>query len=73
MEEVLPQAPSKWYLTGFLVPFEAPAEERTDDDGADELDEVPAADEGDVDSPPERPSARRFFLRRRLLWHLDRR
>jgi len=23
--EVLPQAPSRWYLTGFLVPYEAPA------------------------------------------------
>ena len=23
--EVLPVAPSKWYLTGFLVPHEAPA------------------------------------------------
>tara|TARA_Y100000310_G_scaffold171060_1_gene171208 strand:- start:15964 stop:16197 length:234 start_codon:yes stop_codon:yes gene_type:complete len=30
-EEVLPVAPSKWYLTGFLVPYEAPPEQRSDD------------------------------------------
>jgi hypothetical protein len=24
--ELLPQAPSKWYLSGFLVPFGAPAD-----------------------------------------------
>ncbi len=28
VEEVLPVAPSKWYLTGFLVPYEPPTAER---------------------------------------------
>src|SRR5947209_1717898 len=27
-KEALPQAPSRWYLTGFLVPYEAPADQR---------------------------------------------
>src|SRR5262249_13127195 len=31
-DEVLPQAPSRWYLTGFLVPVDAGAEQRTDTD-----------------------------------------
>lgn len=30
-EEVLPTSPSNWYLTGFLVPYEAPVEQRGDD------------------------------------------
>ena len=34
-EEVLPISPSKWYLTGFLVPYEAPVDQRSDDDGDD--------------------------------------
>jgi hypothetical protein len=29
--EVLPQAPSRWHLTGFLVPLEAGEAQRTDD------------------------------------------
>ena len=33
--EILPVAPSKWYLTGFLVPHEAPADQRSDDDSDD--------------------------------------
>ncbi len=28
--ETLPQAPSRWYLTGFLVPYEAPESQRRD-------------------------------------------
>ena len=31
---MLPIAPSNWYLTGFLVPYEAPVEQRTDERGA---------------------------------------
>lgn len=39
-EEIIDQAPSKWYLTGFLVPYGAFTEQRADDTGNDELDEV---------------------------------
>ena len=29
-EEILPQAPSKYHLTGFLVPYEADISQRSD-------------------------------------------
>jgi hypothetical protein len=35
--ETLPQAPSRWYLTGFLVPFEAATEIRTDPTATEEI------------------------------------
>lgn len=38
--EILPQRPSTWYLTGFLVPLDADPEQKTDAQSADELDEV---------------------------------
>ena len=60
--EVLPVAPSKWYLTGFLVPYEAPADQRSDDDSDDALDQVDRAVEGDDDNAPEATSARKAFF-----------
>ncbi len=60
--EVLPIAPSRWYLTGFLVPYEAPAEQRADDDGDDELDQVSRVVEGDDENTPEQASARKAFF-----------
>ena len=60
--EVLPVAPSKWYLTGFLVPYEAPADQRSDDDSNDALDQVDRAVEGDDDNAPEATSARKAFF-----------
>ena len=61
-EEVLPVAPSKWYLTGFLVPYEAPAEQRSDHDANDSLDEIDRPVEGDDDNAPEASSARKAFF-----------
>ena len=61
-EEVLPVAPSRWYLTGFLVPYEAPPEQRSDDDGDDTLDQVDRPVEGDDDNAPEATSARKAFF-----------
>lgn len=29
--ELLPDSPSRWYLTGFLVPAEAPVDQRSDE------------------------------------------
>ena len=37
--EILPQRPSTWYLTGFLVPLDADPEQKIDAQSADELDE----------------------------------
>ena len=61
-EEVLPIAPSKWYLTGFLVPYEAPASQRADDDGDDTLDEVGETIEADDDNAPESAAARKTYF-----------
>ncbi len=61
-EEILPVAPSKWYLAGFLVPYEAPAEQRSDDDGDDSLDQVERPVDGDDDNAPESTSARKAFF-----------
>lgn len=30
LDEVLPQAPARWYLTGFIVPLDAEASQRAD-------------------------------------------
>ena len=61
-DEVLPVAPSNWYLNGFLVPYEAPPEQRSDDDGDDTLDQVDRVVEGDDDHAPEATSARKAFF-----------
>ena len=60
--EILPVAPSNWYLTGFLVPYEAPADQRSDDDSDEALDQVERAVEGDDDNAPEATSARKAFF-----------
>ena len=56
--EVLPQPPSRWYLTGFLVPQDAPEEQReepTAAEGAEELGEGAGAGGRDhFDAPPRR-------------------
>ena len=44
--------PSNWYLTGFLVPTDAPPEQSADADEEDELDETPATTAQTVTSPP---------------------
>ena len=61
--ERLPYAPSKWYLTGFLVPSEAPLPLRQEDELGAVLDEVSSASGGDDNEEPEgEASARhRFF------------
>ncbi len=61
--EVLTQAPSRWYLTGFLVPLEASEEQKSDETGQDEFDfESSESDAGDDDTLPEAPVARRAFF-----------
>jgi len=59
--EVLPQAPSKWYVTGFLAPATAPADSRSDELGDDELDEVNGEGRDDEDVPERAAARRRFF------------
>ena len=60
--ERLPQAPSRWYLTGFLVPTNAPDEQRAHDN-EEELDEPTEPFHGSDDSStPDRSSGKRNFL-----------
>ena len=60
--EILPQAPSRWYLTGFLVPTDADEEQRCDPTSNDELDQAAEPAGADDDDTPEKPAARRSFL-----------
>ena len=61
-EERLPQAPSRWYLTGFLVPTGAPPEQRAQD--TEEEMDAPEEDTSGSDdsSSPDRGSSKRNFL-----------
>ena len=60
--ELLPESPSRWYLTGFLVPFDAPVEQKTDETSNDEI--AAGAEPGglDDDATPEKPAARKSIL-----------
>jgi hypothetical protein len=61
-DELLRQHPSRWYLTGFLVPFGASDAQRIDETVTEEVDA--AGETGGVDDelPPETPAARRAAL-----------
>ena len=61
--EILPQAPSRWYLTGFLVPLEAGEAQKSDETANDDFDSPAAGgDATDDDTTPEPPAARRAFF-----------
>lgn len=61
-DEVLTQAPSRWYLTGFLVPTDAGENQKADVDVTDELDAMAEAGGTDDATAPEPPSARRNYM-----------
>src|SRR5690242_5441843 len=60
--EVLPQAPSRWYLSGFLVPLGAEALQRSDEASTEDLDQAGEGGGLDDDVQPERPAARQRYL-----------
>lgn len=60
--ELLRQAPSRWYLTGFLVPLGASNTQRIDEMVTEEVDAAGEAGGVDDELPPETPVARRAFL-----------
>ncbi|ABA25311.1 Helicase-like protein (plasmid) [Trichormus variabilis ATCC 29413] len=62
VDEIIDQAPSKWYLTGFLVPYEASVEQRSEDIGNDDIDEISQVNAGDDEKQPDSASARRAFF-----------
>jgi len=57
--EILPQAPSRWYLTGFLVPTDADEDQKSDEAAVEEIDEISDAGGTDDATPPEPAAARR--------------
>ena len=60
--ELLEERPTSWYLTGFLVPFEADAADRAGDDIGDELDVQGRRKAGDDEQKPDEPSVRQAFF-----------
>jgi hypothetical protein len=60
--EELSYAPSRWYLTGFLVPTDADLSQRSDVGATEQVDAAPAAAGLDDDATPEPPSSRRVYF-----------
>ena len=60
--ERLPQAPSLWYMTGFLAPTGAPDAQRAQDVGEELDDPAQPIQGGDDSSTPEPGSGKRVFL-----------
>jgi hypothetical protein len=56
---LLPDQPSRWYLTGFLVPTEAPLEQRLDSTSVEVIDGGGDTEGIDDAPPPDRGAARR--------------
>ncbi len=47
--EIVDRPPSRWYLTGFLAPWNAPASQKEDEEGQEELEGLTAGESGDDD------------------------
>jgi hypothetical protein len=60
--ELLPESPSRWYLTGFLVPVAAPVQDKCDETSNEEI--AGGSDVGGTDdaNAPDRDAARKSFL-----------
>lgn len=61
-DELLRESPARWYLTGFLVPSDAPVEQRLDETANEEIDAAGEGEGGDDDETPDQAAARRAFL-----------
>jgi hypothetical protein len=61
-DETLPQAPSRWYLTGFLVPIEAGETQKVDETATEELDRAAEGSGTDDSVTPEAAAARRALF-----------
>jgi helicase-like protein len=60
--EVLPQSPSRWYLTGFLAPLDAAPEQRGNIDADEELSAAGEAGlDDDITPEPAAAAKQRFF------------
>ena len=54
--------PSNWYLTGFLIPTDAPPEHSADEDADEDIEEVPESEGLAEESQEERSAARKGFF-----------
>lgn len=63
-QEALPRRvrPSNWYLTGFLIPVDAPEEQATDADGDDDFDDVPESEGPGEESSDDRVAAKKAYF-----------
>ena len=61
-DEVLSQSPSRWYLTGFLVPQEADASQRTDEAGTEDFELSSDTGGADDETTPEAGAKRQRYL-----------
>lgn len=61
-EILINHTPSQWYLTGFLVPYEADLETRSDDTANDDFDSVTDNSAGEDNTKPETASARKAYF-----------
>lgn len=60
--EVPPQSPSRWYLTGFLVPTDADEDQRYDPNSDDEVAQAPADATVDENQTPAQAASKRSYL-----------
>jgi hypothetical protein len=60
--ELLPDSPTRWYLTGFLVPVDAPENQRYDESSTDELESSGEDDGATDDARPPDPAAAKSYL-----------
>ncbi|NJM00642.1 MAG: helicase, partial [Synechococcaceae cyanobacterium SM2_3_2] len=60
--EILTQAPSKWYLSGFLVPFGAPSDVRSDDTADEQLEALAETETSEDNQIPEAATARKAWF-----------
>src|SRR3954468_4765585 len=63
-DEKLPRRvrPSNWYLTGFLIPVDAPPEQSSDDDADDEFEDVPESEGPQEESTEDRVAAKKAYF-----------
>jgi hypothetical protein len=57
--ELLPDSPSKWYLTGYIIPTNAPVEQRTVDTSNEEIES--GESEANDASTPDRAASRNYL------------
>jgi hypothetical protein len=61
-KELLPEAPTRWYLTGFLVPVDASEEEKFDPESQDQQDAAGEEPDSPDDSGQPDPTSGKTFL-----------